>query len=96
MPVLTVTTADIGDTFLPYRIVVYSIHCHGLGGSVAGNVFELHDPVTDALLYRTYAAGAWYEMESITQRIWINGFKVDTLDAGEIDIEYDIREETRY
>ena len=96
MQILTVTTADVGDTITTNNILIKSIRVHGLAGSVAGSLFRLDHPTNGTLRFRTEAAGAWYVEESITQRIWLGGFKVTTLDAGEIDIEYDNMRETTY
>ena len=96
MQILTVTNADEGNTITTNNILVKSIRVHGLAGSIAGSLFRLDHPTSGVLRFRTEAAGAWYVEESITQRIWLGGFKVTTLDEGEIDIEYDNMRETTY
>ena len=94
--IITVTGADVGTTVTTNETRVKSIRVHGMAGSVAGTLYRLDHPTSGALLFRTEAAGAWYVEESITQRLWMDGFKVTTLGAGEIDIECDILNETRY
>jgi hypothetical protein len=95
--ILTLTSADVGDTITTSPIIVKSIRVHGLALSVAGDEFRIVKPGGgDELLFRTYAAGAWYVEESITQRLWITGFKLLTLTHGEIDIEYDNGNEARF
>jgi len=96
MPIITVTAADVGNTITTNYTMVKSIRVHGMAGSVAGSLYRLDHPTSGVLLFRTEAAGAWYVEESITQRIWPDGFKVTTLGAGEIDIEYDNRKEGTY
>ena len=96
MSILTVTTANVGQTVTTNILYVKSIRVHGLAGSVAGTLYRLVDPTDNSLLFRTEAAGAWYVEESITHRYWLNGVKVAALGQGEIDIEYDQRLETRY
>lgn len=94
--IITVTTADVGNTISTNYMVVKSIRVHGLALSVAGSLYRLDHPSSGALLFRTEAAGAWYVEESITQRVWPDGFKVTALGAGEIDIEVDNRKEHTY
>jgi len=94
--VITLTNADVGNTITTSDILIKSIRVHGMAGSVAGSLFRLDHPTSGVLRFRTEAAGAWYVEESITQRIWLGGYKVTTLDQGEIDIEYDNHNEARY
>jgi len=91
--IITVTTADVGNTVFTDPIIVKRIHILGTAGTAIGHAYQLEDPDGN-LLYRSQASGAYYESESITQRKWTGGIKVITLDSGEIDIEYD--RDTKY
>ena len=91
--IITVTTADVGNTIFTDPVIVKRIHILGTAGTVAGHAYRLEDPDGN-LLYRSQANGAYYESESISQRKWTGGIKVVTLSSGEIDIELD--RDTKY
>jgi len=91
--IITVTTADIGNTIFTDPIIVKRIHILGTASTIAGHAYRLED-ASGNLLYRSQSNGAYYESESITQRKWTGGVKVATLDSGEMDIEYDL--DTKY
>jgi len=91
--IITVTTADVGNTVFTDPIIVKRIHILGTAGTVAGHSYRLDDPDGN-LLYRSQANGAYYESESITQRKWSGGIVVAALSSGEMDIEYD--RDTKY
>ena len=54
--------------------------------TVAGDIARIDDH-NGALLWRVRSAGADHEVESITERHWPAGFKVATLEHGELDVE---------
>lgn len=93
--ILTLTTADVGNTVETAPMTVKRIHVLGDAGTLAGHQYRLDDP-DGYLLYRTQANGAWYESESITQRQWKGGIKVTTLASGAIDIEFESPGENKY
>lgn len=93
--IITCTTPDVGTQITTDYIVVKRIHCLGTGATTAGSTWRIEDEFGN-LLYRTQANGAWYESESITQRIWPRGFKLVTMTSGEMDVEYELHGKTIY
>jgi hypothetical protein len=93
--IITLTLADVGTQVTNNSIVVKRIHCLGNATTSAGNQWRIED-INNQLLYRTFANGAWYESESITQRDWPTGFRLVTMNTGEMDIEYELHGKTVY
>lgn len=81
---VTTVTVSGSTVYLPAGCKVKAIRW--TLATTAGHVARIESP-DGALLWRGVAAGANHEVESITERSWEDGFKVTTLQSGEIDVE---------
>jgi hypothetical protein len=87
MLLVTLTPGDVGTVITTSHVYINSIRVIGTAATAAGHAYRIVHPGTGQVRWRSVASGAWYVEESITQRVWYYGYKLEALDSGVMDIE---------